>query len=54
MIQSRGGTGFSTETFERLGVFRKGFRKELESHEPPKFGVLSLVHDTHPTTTELF
>jgi hypothetical protein len=47
MIQRRCGAGFPAEAFERLGVLGRILGQKLQSHQPAKFRVLSLVDHTH-------
>jgi hypothetical protein len=54
MVQSGGGTGFTSETFQRLRVSGNVIRQELERNETTQFGVLGLVNDAHAATAELF
>ena len=53
MVEGGSGTGFATETFERLRVMSHVLRHELERDEATKLGVLSLIDDTHPAPAEL-
>src|SRR6266566_8675557 len=54
MVESRGGTGFSSEPFEGLAVIRKFLRQELQRHESAQLSVFRLVNDTHTAATKLF
>jgi hypothetical protein len=49
----RGGAGFATETFERLGIFGEIVREEFEGNEAAEFGVLGLLDYPHPATAQL-
>src|SRR5215469_10944199 len=52
VIESRSRFGFTPESFERLRVAGKFFRKELQGHKTVEACVLGLVNDTHPASTE--
>jgi hypothetical protein len=54
MVQSRCGTGFAPEPFERLHVSRHIFGQELQRHKTAKLGVFGFVNDAHAAATELF
>ena len=54
VIQCRCNASLTPEAFESLMVFRKVIGKKFQGNETAKFGVLSLVHHTHPATAELF
>jgi hypothetical protein len=41
------------KTFQSLGIVSYFFRQELQGHKPAKASVLGLIHNTHPSTTEL-
>ena len=53
MIKSGCGTGLATKSFQSLEIVRYFFGQELQGHEAPKSGVLCLIHNPHPTATEL-
>ena len=53
MIQGGGGARFAAEPFQRLRVFGKFFRQELQRHAAAKLGVLGLVDHPHSATAEL-
>src|ERR1700731_1812086 len=53
MIQSRRGTSFPAEAFERLRVSGNIFRQELQGDEATKLGVLGLVNHPHPPAAQL-
>ena len=52
MIQCRRRLRFPLKTCQRRQVFGDIVRKELQCYKTMEACVLSLVHDTHPTTTE--
>src|SRR6202167_930274 len=54
MIESRCGTSFTPEAFQRLGVTCEVFGQELQSDQAPKFHVLGLVDHTHATAPNFF
>ena len=54
MVQSRGGTSFALESFQRLAVFRQFLRKEFEGDQAAQSGVFGLVDDAHAPAAELF
>ena len=45
--------GFASEPFQRLVVFRKFLRQELQRNEAAQLGVLGLIDHTHAAATEL-
>ncbi len=53
VIQGGSGLRLSLEACKSLRIFGNLVGQELESHKAPEFDILSLVHDTHPTTAEL-
>src|SRR6266849_1139520 len=53
MVQGRGGLGFALKAAECLRVFGYVVGQELECDKPAELHILSLVHHTHPSTTEL-
>ena len=52
MVQSRSGLRFALETGEGLRISSDLIGQELQGDEAMQPGVLGLVHDTHPATTE--
>src|SRR6516165_3115797 len=48
MIQRGRRPRFPLESFQRLMIFRKFQRQELQRHEPAKPDILRLIDDTHP------
>src|SRR5712692_3234349 len=53
MVQGGGSTSLPAKAFERLWVFGYILRQELQSDKATEFGVLGLVHHTHPAAPEL-
>ena len=53
MVQGRCRAGFAPEPFQRVRVGHHFLGKKLEGNKASEFGVLSLVHHTHPATTQL-
>jgi hypothetical protein len=53
VVQRGCGTGFPAESLQGLRVLGDVVRKEFQSDEAPKVGVLSFVNDTHPAAAEL-
>jgi hypothetical protein len=53
VVESGCCTRFATETFQGVRVLGKVSGEKLECHESPKFGVLGLVHYTHPAAAQL-
>ena len=54
MVQSGRRTRFPAEALQRLRVFGNIVRQELQSDKASEFGILGLVHHTHPTAAQLF
>jgi len=54
MIESGGGTSFTSETFQCLRVSGNVIRQELERNETTELGVLGFVNDAHTADAELF
>ena len=52
MVQGRGGAGLSAKTFQRLRVVCHVLGQELQRDKAAEFGVLSLVHHTHPAAAK--
>jgi hypothetical protein len=50
MIEGRGSTNLSPESFQRLRVFGEVHGKEFQSNETAKLGVLCLIDHTHAAT----
>ena len=53
MIQSGGGARFAAKAFQRLRISGYIVGQEFQSNKAAKFGVLGLVHDTHPAAAQL-
>jgi len=53
MVESRGSTSFTPETFQCLRVSGYVIRQELERNETAELGVLGLVNDAHAAAAEL-
>src|SRR5713101_4029166 len=53
MVQGGSSTSLPAKAFERLWVFGYILRQELQSDKATEFGVLGLVHHTHPAAPEL-
>jgi hypothetical protein len=52
MIQGRGSLGFAAETFQGLAILSEIIGKKRQGDEAIETGILGLVHDAHPATTE--
>src|SRR5580692_10045327 len=52
MVQRGSGTGFAAEAVQGLRVLGNVVRKEFQSDEAPKIGVLGFVNHTHPAAAE--
>src|SRR5262245_30256206 len=53
MIEGKGSTNLSPESFQRLRVFGEVHgRKEFQSNETAKLGVLCLIDHPHPAAAE--
>ena len=53
VIESGRGSGFQDEAFEPVWILGDVGREELESHRAAELDVLSSVHLTHTTRTDL-
>src|SRR5215467_9245947 len=53
MIQSGSGFGFTAESLKSLRILGNGLRQEFQRYKAAKRGVLGLVDNAHPATTEL-
>jgi hypothetical protein len=53
MVEGGGGTSFTSEAFQCLGVSGNVIWQELQRDKTPKLGVLGLVNDAHTAAAEL-
>jgi hypothetical protein len=53
VVEGRRSAGFATEPLQRRWLESQVFRKKLNGNQAAEFGVLSLVDNTHSTTTKL-
>src|SRR5208282_1112246 len=53
MVQGGSSLCLTLKAAQCLRVCRESVRKELQRHEAPKLGVLSLVHNAHSAATDL-
>ena len=53
LVQGRCRAGFAPEPFQRVRVGHHFLGKKLEGNKASEFGVLGLIYDTHPATTQL-
>ena len=54
MIESGGCSRLAAKAFQGLRVLRQRVGQEFKGNETAKFGVLSLVDDSHAAATEFF
>src|ERR1700736_6183143 len=52
MVERRGGTRFSLETFHRSSVVRQLLRQELQGNAAAQLNVLSLIDHSHASATD--
>ena len=54
VIQRRGGSRFTFESFQRLRIAREFFRQELQRDVATELEVFRFVHHAHAAAPELF
>ena len=52
VIEGRGATGLTKETFQRVLIPGKLLGEKLQGHVPAELGVFGLVHHTHASSAE--